>query len=83
MQEFKSFPFTADMERLLTSLGYVCFKHPETWRDVGGPESGPKLVGGPAWDEWRCGERCVIVQSHHVVEVLQQDPFPQFDDLPF
>lgn len=44
---------------LLNACGYVCTHHPESWEDVGSAESGPRLSGGPAFDEW--GPR----QSHH------------------
>lgn len=45
-------PFNEHSALLLTALGFTCTQHPATWEDVGGPENGPKLVGGPAYDEW-------------------------------
>ncbi len=36
----------------LAAEGFVCTSHDAWWQDVGGPESGPKLIGWPAYDSW-------------------------------
>ena len=37
---------------LLNALGYVCERFDEDWADIGGPESGPQIVGHPAGQAW-------------------------------
>ena len=54
-------PFDANSALLLTALGFTHTHHPATWRDVGGPENGPKVIGGPAYDEWNNGSVSVYV----------------------
>lgn len=70
----------------LLAAGFEHQHVPEYWRDVGGPESGPKLVGGPAYDLYSLvrGERvfCIYVDpSDH--EVMLAEWEPHFEDVPF
>lgn len=66
---------------LLTVAGYERVSHPATWRDIGGSKNGPKIIGGPAYDEYLRADHYIIVQDG-VVEV---DGFidSSFDDIPF
>lgn len=53
---------------LLNAAGFTCEHVPASWQDIGGPESGPKLVGGPAYEVWSCGDQYIIVQDGEVEE---------------
>lgn len=59
---------------LLNALGYTCAAFPASWEDVGGPESGPHIVGNPAFQEWTrpepdgASEHAIIVCCGEVVE---------------
>jgi hypothetical protein len=55
-------------ERLLSALGYSKTHHPASWEDVGGVESGPRLIGGPAHDLWQRGEHCLVVECGELVD---------------
>lgn len=66
---------------LLNALGYACEHLPATWEDVGGPERGPHLVGGPACDVWhrpdgKGGVHEIIVVDGDIVE---EQTTPDFD----
>lgn len=83
---FKPFAFdTVHDAALLNAAGYECRSYAAHWTDIGGPESGPKLCGHPAFDSWELpgpdSTHCIIVQDGYVVdvEVLPAGP----DDLPF
>jgi hypothetical protein len=68
--------------KLMTLFGYTVTHHEATWEDVGGPESGPKLVGCPAHDEWtRSDGHYVIVADGEIVDIGQYQPTP--DGYPF
>lgn len=78
---------------LLNALGYVCRHYDANLEDVGGPESGPHLVGHNAFDSWErmrddgSAIDCIIVVDGEVVdtEVLPAGPDDQDDqdDTPF
>lgn len=53
---------------LLNACGYTCERYEASWEDIGGPENGPHLIGGPAYDEWRHGNEFIIVCDGEVVE---------------
>lgn len=65
---------------VLNAMGYTCQSFPAFWRDVGGPESGPKLVGGPAYDEWTLGDQFIIVCEGEVVDMGTQPEYFFGDD---
>lgn len=56
--------------KLMCLLGFELSRHPESWEDVGGPESGPHIVGGPAYDQWTQGSFAIIVVDGQVVDTL-------------
>ncbi len=62
---------------LLQAAGYTCQKHAAEWEDIGGPESGPKVVGHPDYDEWTNGDDYLIVVGGEVVEVGTNPPTPE------
>jgi hypothetical protein len=45
-----------DGPKLMSLLGFQCTVHPESWEDVGDAENGPRIIGGPAYDEWTRSE---------------------------
>ncbi len=53
-------PFNLVAHEFLCSQGYTHERAPEDWEDVGDPENGPRLVGGPAYDIY-------ITDDHYVV----------------
>lgn len=63
---------------LLNACGYVEERFQEYWEDVGGPESGPRLVGHRAHSVWMCGDQYIIVEDGVVVE-HGTDPFLLYD----
>ena len=70
MAQFKPFPFDPVHDAaLLNAAGYSCEHYPATWQDIGGPENGPKLIGGPAFNEWRNGDHIIVVSEGEVVAV--------------
>lgn len=38
--------------QLLRALGFEAKHQPASWQDIGGPENGPRLIGGPACTHW-------------------------------
>lgn len=67
-------PFTAETKQLLEAFGFTATEHPETWKDIGGPESGPKVVGGPAYTEWDNGKTSVYVVDGFIEEIENNPP---------
>ncbi len=63
---------------LLTVAGYVRETYKETWEDVGGPESGPRIVGHGAGEAFvldlPSGAQHVISVEHG--EVVDADTYP-------
>ncbi len=43
-------PFNPQAHDFLVNNGYTHVYDPASWEDVGGPENGPKVIGGPAVD---------------------------------
>lgn len=68
---------------LLNALGYECARFDATWEDVGGPESGPQISGGPAFQEWTRpnssghSEHVIIVCGGEVVETCDAPLGPE------
>jgi hypothetical protein len=60
---------------LLRAAGYEHEFYEDSWEDVGGPESGPKLVGNPDMDVFSrlsddgTSYHCIVVVDGWVVEV--------------
>jgi len=75
------FPFILPHAVLLTALGFSMQHVPADWEDVGGPESGPKVVGHPEYDVWTKGTTAVYVADGMIVEVEELPPNPE--DFPF
>lgn len=64
---------------LLRACGYVQRHIEESWEDVGGPEDGPRLVGGPAVDYWSSqGDYIVIGDDGEVIE-SGYDPYWDYE----
>jgi hypothetical protein len=59
--------FDIHCHALLIAVGYSHEHVEESWEDVGGPESGPKLVGGPAADIYWLEES--PTKDHQIVVV--------------
>ena len=55
------YPFDLAAHDALTALGYRRERIEEDWEDVGGPESGPDLVGGPAADIYEDADSRVVI----------------------
>ena len=71
---------------LLKAAGYEHAFYPEEWEDVGGPESGPKIVGNPDTDVWTLPlsehwEHEIAVVGGMVVSDLVVPVYP--DNFPF
>jgi hypothetical protein len=56
--------------------GFVAFDREEDWEDIGGPESGPRIVGHPAYVEWLRGDEYIIVVDGEVAERGVNPPLP-------
>jgi hypothetical protein len=56
---------------LLNACGYSQEFHEESWQDVGGPESGPDVVGHPAHCVWTLP---LDGKNIHVVVAFARDP---------
>lgn len=84
---FNPIPFSAGGATILAALGYQCEHVPETWEDVGGPESGPLVVGHGAGDVWTKGDHVIVVEDGMILLAERQPPGPwgaeEFDDIPF
>ncbi len=52
---------TTEILTVLNALGMTKTHHPACWRDVGGIESGPKVIGHEAFDEWSNDTHSVYV----------------------
>jgi len=63
--------------KLLVLLGFEVEHNEASWSDVGDAENGPKVVGGPAFDEWHRGELSLIVVDGKIVDVVQYVPDPE------
>ncbi len=66
--------FTPELAATLLAAGWTCQHIEESWEDIGGPESGPQVVGGPACDCWSLGALDVIVVAG-VVDEQEVNPF--------
>lgn len=67
---------------LLAAAGYECRHYAEFWEDVGSPESGPKLIGHPAFDSWERPNgdgsfHALIVVGEAIVDEEQCPPEPE------
>ena len=54
-------PFNPAAHDFFVAAGYVVTHYKADFEDVGDAESGPKLSGGPAFDEYAADDHCVIV----------------------
>ena len=45
-------PFNPVAHEALLAAGYIYEQVPADWEDVGGPESGPQVVGHQAFDQY-------------------------------
>ena len=61
---------------LLTVAGYIREPFPEDWEDIGGPESGPRIVGHGAGDCWTFDGWEVIIIDNEVVQYGRVPPEP-------
>lgn len=69
---------------LLLAAGYVCEAIPAFWEDIGGPESGPKLVGHKGYDQWVSPTNHLIaVEDGWIVYEAQLPPEWASDGTPF
>jgi hypothetical protein len=66
-------PFTERSAAALIMAGYTLTQHPADWEDIGGPESGPKVVGHNGFDEWTKGDVSIIVVNGQV-EAIEKNP---------
>lgn len=72
---FTPIPFDSVNDALvLARLGYVREFVPGQWKDIGGPESGPKVVGFPDHEVWIHGNHYIIVAEEQVVEMGYEAP---------
>jgi hypothetical protein len=69
-------PFTERSAAALIMAGYTLTQHPATWEDAGDAENGPKLTGGPAFDEWSKGDISIIVVNGQVEAIEKNPPEP-------
>lgn len=82
----KPLPFDHHDAALLLAAGYEHEFVPECWRDVGGPESGPKIVGNPNMDVFTLdvsghSMHVIIVVDSEIVEAeYQPKPPPGWED---
>lgn len=68
----------ADIHSNLIALGYVHTHYEESYEDVGTPESGPELAGGPEFDEYESDTDRIIIDhegrfGHHEMRDLAQE----------
>jgi hypothetical protein len=67
-------PFNEDVHHWLVELGYERAYCPADFEDVGDAENGPKLVGGPAYDEYTGPEEYIIIdESGHFAHREKRD----------
>jgi hypothetical protein len=55
----------------LVALGFQHTRHEADWEDEGDGESGPRLTGGPAWDEYEDADFRVVVDDHGMVALWE------------
>lgn len=84
MATFTPIPFDPVNDgNILKALGYQWFFHEANWQDVGGPESGPKIVGYPAHTAWfhpTSGHE-IIIEGEMIVDSYHS--IPDFVDRQF
>jgi hypothetical protein len=68
---------TPEVQQTLAALGFTHIHHPADWEDIGGPESGPKLVGHNAYDEYRKDDTSVYVEDGIIVAAEKMPPNPE------
>jgi hypothetical protein len=68
-------------EEALLAAGYTKTHVPDSWQDVGDAENGPRLTGGPAYDDWSKDDHHIYV----VNGVIEDDEVwpPEPDGYPF
>lgn len=73
-------PYNLAAHEFLCSQGYTYTHEPASWADVGGPDSGPRVIGGPAYDAY------VAANSNYAVVIEEGGKAHQLfllDDFPF
>jgi hypothetical protein len=66
-------PFNLALHDHLIELGYTYERMEEYWEDVGGPESGPDLVGWPTTDVYTTGADRFYVSESGTIEHAYRD----------
>lgn len=63
------------LHRMLTDQGACVHEHhPSSFEDIGDAENGPQLIGGPAYDSYRCDSHEFFIDRHNtIVARLQID----------
>ena len=72
---------TVEVQQTLAALGFVHTHHPAEWKDIGGPENGPKLIGNNEFDEYSKDNTSLYVEDGVIVAVEKTQPNP--GDFPF
>jgi len=71
--EGKMTPFNLALHEHLTSLGYQRTRQDATWEDDGDAESGPHLIGGPAYDEYSSADEYVFASENGTLDRMPRD----------
>ena len=66
------------LAQALQANGFVVEHIPESWEDVGGPESGPRVVGGPAYDLW-IHHGCNYAFAVQGTDIIDHGPYHDSD----
>lgn len=75
MPKIRTTPINEMLHELLTLQGYKLEMFEADWEDVGGCESGPKLTGGPEFDEYMNDRWRIIVDHKGKVAMIEEiDP---------
>jgi hypothetical protein len=68
---------TPEVQQTLQALGFEHTHHPAEWKDIGGPENGPKLIGHNEFDEYSNNDTSVYVEDGIIVAVEKMQPTPE------
>ena len=58
----------------LLELGFVHVHHEADWEDGGDAENGPKLEGGPAFDDYYADTDSIYINHDGSAHLEQRDP---------
>lgn len=67
----------------LLAAGYFIIPHEASWEDIGDAENGPKMSGGPAYDEYRKGTDVYIVVDGKIADHFEDQFAACFKDTVF